>query len=109
MGKFLVKKWIVLIIPVLILLMPQMVRAEEMPLRSGDRVVLAAKDADYALSDETEAKGLSGVEFSPEQPELAAVWTLQQQDDGSWVLESAEGRLSMDPECELLPVKWTVK
>ena len=35
MGKLTVKKWIFLILPVLIFLLPQMVRAEEASLKSG--------------------------------------------------------------------------
>ena len=102
MGKLTVKKWIFLILPVLIFLLPQMVRAEEASLKSGDRVILAAKDMDFALSSEAETKGLKGKEFLPAEPETETVWTAQQQDDGSWTFEAEEGRLSMDPGMEVL-------
>ena len=97
MGKILRKKWIYLLVPVLLLLLTQMVWAEELVVSDGDKVVLMISEGDFALSSAPNDKGLMA-----EQPETATVWTACAQDDGSWILESDQGRLSVDPETGLL-------
>ena len=102
MRKFRRKTRIFLIVIMLLFLLPQMVWAEEAAVSDGDRLIFTVSDGSVALSAEVSSKGLLATEFLPDQPETATAWTVRLQSDGSWILESDQGRLSMDPETGLL-------
>ena len=72
--------------------------AAERLLRDGDQILLITSDARTALSAERGRIGLLGAEFDVAEPADALLWTVWQQADGSWILENAGNRLSLDAE-----------
>ena len=71
------KRWryLAVLICIAALFLPQMVRAEETVIQSGDRVLLINRNDAMALSPEKKRFGLAGAPWDEERFDENAVWT----------------------------------